>query len=225
MANWQDKIRKTVPFTKMKPDAVQTVIDRARIRQVPDGKYLVHEGERWPHLFMIETGETEAIKVSREGRRLVALTFNPGDVFWGLTFFDEDFEMPISLRAKGAVSIVIWSQDDLMPLSLEDGKSLWSLNGLLVHRMLQASAIVEDLAFQPVAGRLAKLLLTQYGKMGTSTIERDLTLDDMAARVGTTREMVCRLLHKFADLEMINITRTEFSLVDKEQLSKIAGGE
>ncbi|MGD2057662.1 MAG: Crp/Fnr family transcriptional regulator, partial [Anaerolineales bacterium] len=148
-----------------------------------------------------------------------------GDVFWGLSFFEPQIKMPISLRAKGDLNVAYWSREDLVPILLENGKALWSLSSLLVRRMLLASMIVEDLAFQPVAGRIAKLLLSQYGKAGSTRIERDLTLDDMAARVGTTREMVCRVLYKFADQDVIDITRTEFSIVDKGQLSKIAGEE
>jgi len=53
-------------------------------------------------------------------------------------------------------------------------------------------------------------------------IERSLTLDDMAARIGSTREMVCRLLYKFSDEGLIRITRTEFTITDPENLEKRA---
>jgi CRP/FNR family transcriptional regulator len=225
MTNWVDMLEETIPFKILDQESLQRVIEMAHTRRVPHEAYLVHEGELWPFFFLIRAGEVEAIKVSQEGRSLVALTLNPGDVFWGLSFFEAEIEMPISLRAKGDLEIIYWSNEDLVPILLANGEALWSLNGLLVRRMLLASRIVEDLAFQPVAGRIAKLLLSQYGKAGSTKIERDLTLDDMAARVGTTREMVCRVLYKFADQEVIDITRTEFSIVDKQELSKIAGEE
>ena len=53
-------------------------------------------------------------------------------------------------------------------------------------------------------------------------IERSLTLDDIAARIGSTREMVCRLLYKFSDEGLIRITRTEFTITDPENLEKRA---
>jgi hypothetical protein len=52
-----------------------------------------------------------------------------------------------------------------------------------------------------------------------------MTLDEMASRVGTTREMVCRILYKFADKKWIDITRTEFRLVDPSGLQRMAGHE
>jgi CRP-like cAMP-binding protein len=84
--------------------------------------------------------------------------------------------------------------------------------------MLRASEIVEELAFQPVAGRLAKLLIDFPGQTSSGPVARSLTLDDMAARVGSTREMVCRLLQRFADKDLIRITRTEFEITDRSHL-------
>jgi CRP-like cAMP-binding protein len=100
----------------------------------------------------------------------------------------------------------------------------WELCRLMIQRMQRASVIVEELAFQPIAGRLASLLLDHFESAGDTSIHRHLTLDEMAARVGTTREMVCRALYRFADKKLINVTRTEFVLTDKDGLAHIADG-
>ena len=49
-----------------------------------------------------------------------------------------------------------------------------------------------------------------------------MTLDEMAAHIGSTREMVCRILQRFANQGLIEITRTEFSFTDREQLNLLA---
>jgi CRP-like cAMP-binding protein len=59
---------------------------------------------------------------------------------------------------------------------------------------------------------------------GEPAIGRHLTLDEMAARIGTTREMVCRALYRFADKRLIDVTRTEFVLTDEAGLGKLAEG-
>jgi CRP/FNR family transcriptional regulator len=92
----------------------------------------------------------------------------------------------------------------------------------MVERMERASSIVEGLAFQPVAGRLARLLLEHYGGVDGPTA-RDLSLEEMAAHVGSTREMVCRMLYRFSDDRLIDITRTEFTLIDHNGLGQLAG--
>jgi CRP/FNR family transcriptional regulator len=94
----------------------------------------------------------------------------------------------------------------------------------MIQRMQRASAIVEELAFLPVSGRLARLLLEHFDIAGEPVLERSLTLDEMASRVGTTREMVCRALYRFADRDLIHVTRTEFVLTNREGLSRLVEG-
>ena len=89
----------------------------------------------------------------------------------------------------------------------------------MADRMQRASELVEGLAFHPVAGRLARLLLDHFETAGDASILRYLTLDEMAARIGSTREMVCRALYSFSDKKLIEVTRTEFVLTDHEGLA------
>ena len=101
----------------------------------------------------------------------------------------------------------------------------WNLACMVVGRVQLASEIVERLAFQPVAGRLARLLVDTAGESGP--VARNLTLDEMASRIGTTREMVCRFLHRFSDEGLIDITRTEFAIKDRaglEEMTRLGRG-
>ena len=82
---------------------------------------------------------------------------------------------------------------------------------------------LNEFAFQPTTGRLAKVLLDHYGDAVGDYVARDMTLDEMAARIGSTREMVCRHLYHFADQGAILINRTEFKITDQDLLKVLAG--
>jgi len=186
------------------------------------GEYLTYTGDIWPYLFFLAEGSIDAVKESYEGRSLVAISFRPGDVFWGVAFFHPEYAMPVALRAESPSRLYLWSRQELLPVLMENGRLAWELSRLMVTRMLRASEIVEELAFQPVAGRLARLLIDYPGQSARGPISRSLTLDDMAARIGSTREMVCRFLQRFADENLIKITRTEFEITNRERLADIA---
>jgi len=163
-----------------------------------------------------------AEKESIEGRRLILETMGEGEIFWGLGFFLEDVPMPASLRAGQNCSLVLWSRERLSPLVMQDGKLSWELSRMTLRRVLRASMIVDDLAFQPVAGRLAKLLVERYGERQKDRVFRNMTLDEMAAHIGTTRDVVCRILQRFANDGLIELTRTEFVFTDRDGLAHLA---
>ena len=129
--------------------------------------------------------------------------------------------MPVALKVDQQSSLYLWTREQVLPILSSNGLMSYELCRLMVSRMLRASEIVEELAFQPVAGRLARLLIDYPGQATSGPIARSLTLDDMAARIGSTREVVCRFLQRFADEDLIKITRTEFEITDHERLMGI----
>lgn len=182
------------------------------------GEWVTHYGDVWPYLFIIEQGSITAMKESPEGRTLLVAQFGPGELFWGLAFFDEAWSTPAALCAAADSQIHLWSREALLPTLLQKGEMSWELTRLMVSRMLRASQIVEGLAFLPVAGRLAGWLLEWYQDAVDEFVARDVTLEEIAARNGTTREMVCRLLYRFAEEGAVELNRTEFKITDPDLL-------
>lgn len=186
------------------------------------GEFLTHAGELWPYLFLVESGAVQAIKETSEGRSFTIAEIGEGEFFWGLAFFDETIPNPMSIQVHRAADIRMWQRAMIQPILLENASFTLELAKLMVQRMLYASEVIEGLAFQPVAGRLARLLLSHFNLAGEPAMVRSLTLDEMAARVGTSREIICRTLYRFADKGFIDVTRTEFLLTNREGLSRVA---
>lgn len=193
----------------------------AHRRKFQAGEWIIHHGDVWPNLFFVEHGQVTAIMESPEGRSLTLATLGEGEIFWGLAFFIENAPMPAALKATEDCELLLWSREDWLPLMMENGELAWELACLAIQRVQFASEIVEKLAFQPLTGRLARLLLEQF-PASQSVVPRHLTLDEMASRVGTTREMVCRILYRFAEAGAIQINRTEFVFTDRSILDKFS---
>ncbi len=198
------------------------MVGQSRARELLKGQVLALQGEVWPYLFLVGRGRIDAVKASSQGRSLLVTTLGAGDVFWGPAFFQEGAPLPATLEARGRTRLYVWSRPSIESLLLEHGSILWELCRLMVQRMQRASTVVEELAFQPVAGRLARLLVEFSAGLEEESIPRGLTLDEIAARIGTTREVACRFLHRFADEGLIDITRSEFVVHDQRRLGELA---
>ena len=208
-------------FSHLSEETLQIIEACSHSRKFQSGDWIVYHEDVWPNLFCVEKGQVTAIMESPEGRSLTLVTIGEGDVFWGLAFFIENAPMPAALKATGDCELLLWSRDDLLPLIVENGKLSWDLACLAIQRVQFASEIVEKLAFQPLTGRVARLLLEQY-PASQNVVPRHLTLDEMASRVGTTREMVCRILYRFAEAGAIQINRTEFVFTDRSILDNFS---
>jgi len=209
-------------FSNIDEDKREHLIAIGSTKTYQMGEWIVHQGDNWPYLFLVVSGKISAIKESPEGRSLILETIGEGEFLWGLAFFLENGPMPAAYRAISESKLLLWSRDQLYPLLMKDGQLSWELSRLAIHRAQRASQIVDELAFQPVAGRLAKFLVHRFVNVDGDRVARDLTLDEMAAHVGSTREMVCRILQRFSNQGFIDITRTEFVFTDREGLSRLA---
>ena len=210
-------------FVRLDEKNFRKIRSSAYPRKFQTGEWIVHHGDVWPNLFFIQKGQVTAIKESAEGRSLTLATICEGEVFWGLAFFVENAPMPAALKATKDCELLFWPRVKLLPLIMENGQLSWELACLAVRRVQFASEIVEKLAFQPLTGRVARLLLEQFPASQTIA-PRHLTLDEMASRVGTTREMVCRILYRFAEAGAIQINRTEFVFTDRDILEDYSRG-
>ena len=87
--------------------------------------------------------------------------------------------------------------------------------------------MVEDLSLRSVKARLARLLL-QEAERGTraGTLERSqmVTQAEMAARLGTVREMIGRALRELADDGVIEFDRHRIVVVDRAALAAVGDG-
>lgn len=209
-------------FVSLGPEGLDEAVRTARRREFARGEIIAGHGEDWPYALLVVKGSARLVKGSEAGRVLAALTVGPGELLLGPSLFDAG-PMPASLEAETSCLVYLWDGEGFARLVKTSPAALWQVSVALVRQMRKASDVIDTLAFRPLSARLARLLLEHFGPDGTGPAPRSLTLDDMAARVGTTREVVCRMLYRLASEGLINITRTEFALLDRSRLAELAG--
>jgi CRP-like cAMP-binding protein len=186
------------------------------------GAFIAHYGEPWPFIFLVEAGLIDVLKYSPDGRNLGALAMTHGELFWSPSFFDEG-PLPATLEVKEDCRIYLWDKKTMHPLIQGNHKAHWAWTLMLVERIRMASDFLEELAFHPLAGRLARLLLEQFDEHEVAQVAREFTLDEMSAKINTSPVMVCKLLSRFAADGLIKVSRTTFELIDRSELVKVCG--
>ncbi len=77
---------------------------------------------------------------------------------------------------------------------------------------------VAELSFYNVTTRLARLLHGLPEAQLTGSAETRLTQDDLAARIGTVREVAARSLKELEKVEAIEIQRGRITILDRGKL-------
>lgn len=195
--------------------AVQRVLKR--------DEALFWQGDDWSNVLLIANGRLRSVIHSLDGRSYVVSTWEQGEEFWAHALFDGD-PMPSTLEAVQKSTIYQWDGEAVLRILFENPDAIRALLGRQIKLIRKRRETIADLAFQPVTGRLAKLLLEQVPVSETSA-QRDLTLDQIASMVASSPEVVCRTLYQLQRDGLLQVTRASITLHDRAALARLVGTE
>ena len=130
-------------------------------RNVSKGQYLTHQGDVWPYMMFVVSGQIQWAMLATSGKEHVLFNIESGKSFWGHSIFDDE-EMPASLYATRNSEVILWDRETILSYLRRYPDAMWETTKILTKIMRQAREIIYSLAFQPVAGRLARILLDQH---------------------------------------------------------------
>ena len=184
-------------------------------------EFILDEGEPGEALYFVVSGAVREVKASAEGREQVLRIIRPGESFNDVPVFDGG---PSLASAQAMAPVVLYgvSKTDVGVILRDHPQVAANVVKVLAERVRHFASLVEDLAFRNVLSRVAKLLL-EYAENGTGPERPRLTQQEMAAMVGTVREMVGRSLRTLEEKGAIRIDRHRIVLIDKEALRETVG--
>lgn len=221
MKNLADHLVQNSIFGKLPLAELETIRQTAISRQLSKGKSLCFQEDVWPYFVFIASGKLRWVMLSAGGKEHQLFALDPGEVFWAHSFFDNE-PMPASLTAAKKTQVYLWHREILQPILYRNPDALFEITRMLTGIMRRAREIIYGLAFQPVAGRLANFIMSSLDDPENPSLERDMTLEDIATVCATSPEVVCRLLYQFQTDGVVKITRTRITINDQDTLKHLA---
>jgi CRP/FNR family cyclic AMP-dependent transcriptional regulator len=210
----------SVPYFAHLDAATLSAVARGAARRDYDkGEMVFLEGDPCAGLCVVEKGRVRLLRLSVDGREQVVKLVRPGEFFNEVAVLDGG---PNPVSAMAAMETILWVIDRATMLQLleEHPDLAAAVIENLASRARHLLALVEDLSLRTVSARLAKLLLAQEG--GRAEAPRRLTQQEMAAQVGTVREMVSRVLRRFEEEGLIRFDRHRIMILDRQGLEEEA---
>ena len=189
-------------------------------RKAERGEMLLFEGEPAETLYFVVDGAVKVFKTSADGKEQILQIIRPGESFNDVPVFSGG-ENLASAAAMGAVVLNVIKKSDLEIILQKYPQAALNVIHVLSQRVQQLVSLVEDLSFRQVTGRVAKVLL-EYAGDGAGDNPR-LTQQEMAAMIGTAREMVGRSLKSLEEVGTIRMERNRIIITNQEALRAVAG--
>ena len=181
---------------------------------------LLFEGEEAEALYFLVEGAVKIFKTSADGKEQIFHIIRPGESFNDVPVFTGGTNL-ISAEAMGAIVLNVIEKRDVELILREFPQVAFNVIRVLSTRVQELISLVEDFSFRRVTGRVAKMLL-EYAGDGAGERPR-LTQQEMAAMIGTAREMVGRSLKSLEDGGTIRMEHNRIIITDQDALKEMAG--
>jgi CRP/FNR family transcriptional regulator, anaerobic regulatory protein len=195
--------------------ALQSMLGQLPVHEAPPGTPLFREQQACAGFPLVLTGEVRVSRASAQGRELELYRVLPGEMCL-VSSASLFAQQPLSARGTttAATRFCLLSPGDFQAaLSQPDFRDF--VLGLFAARMADLTALIEAVAFQRLDSRLASALLGHGAQL-------HVTHQALADELGTVREIVTRLLHRFERDGLIALSRECITICDSAGLRGVA---
>ena len=187
---------KSIPlFSSLNDDEVALLSQARVMKSYAAGVTIINDGDTSNALYIITKGGVKVCISNEQGREVVITQLSEGEYFGEMSLIDEK-PRSASIITRSACEISLIQKDDFQRLLASNpALSLAVMRGLS-ERLRKADRKIETLALMDVYGRIARALLDMAVDNGDGrmVVVEKLTQTDLANMVGSSREMVNRIM-------------------------------
>lgn len=215
---------RTILFGGLEGSALRALAARAEERRLARDELLFMAGDEARGLYVIVNGALRAFRTSADGREQVLQVERAGATFAEVPTFD-DGPYPSNVAAEEDSTVLFISKRDVRQLCQEHPEIALAALRVLAGRLRRCTALVEGLSLHEVGQRLAHFLVTEARERGVTEesgtrIDLRLTNQQIAARVGSVREVVSRAITRLQQEGLIVVKRRRIIIPDLEALAE-----
>ena len=212
-------LRRFALLSGLPEDALREAASLMYVSSRRVGDVIISEGEQCRAVYFVASGVVRLRKLSVEGREFTLGYVGAGSCFDLVAAFDEKPHFA-SAEALTDVSLLVLPCRDFHRIALKFPAFLEASARFLASEVRRLSLVAEELALHTVRTRLARFLLDLTDGKQPS---RRWTQEEIAAHIGTVREMVGRTLRDFATAGLIRRERGRLVVLDRAGLEREAG--
>lgn len=219
-----DYLKEIPVFAGLPEEQLRQIHSYTVERSYRKGMVVFLEDEPGEGFHYLISGKVKIVKMTDDGREHIIKILRPGDVFAEVLLFNNR-PYPASAIAVEESRVGVIRNSDLEKLVLKNNLLALQLIKALSQRLLYAQQKIKNLALHDVLARTAETLLRlghEHGKVrpdGQLELTIDLSRQDLASLVGTTRETVTRTLSSLKRDKVVDFDGQRLVILNPKKLS------
>ncbi|HLQ64807.1 MAG TPA: Crp/Fnr family transcriptional regulator [bacterium] len=183
----------------------------ASIVRLPAGSDVFADGDQVDSIALLLAGVVRVYKIGESGREITLYRFGLGEscVLTASAILNQKTFPAIATVEQDGEAVMIPAETFRRWVYRDD---LWRgfVFDMLSQRLASVMEILDQVAFHRMDARVASLLLTRSRVQNPIRI----THQEIAAELGSSREVISRLLEDFASRRLVRVGRGEVEIVD-----------
>jgi CRP/FNR family cyclic AMP-dependent transcriptional regulator len=181
------------PFLGLSEQDIAALSRRAVTRSFPKNSIIVNEGDETDTLYIILSGRVKVFLANEEGKEIVLDTQGPGEYFGEMVLDEGPRSASVMTLEPSRFQLI--PRDDVKTLLTTHPDFAMHLVCKLIYRGRVLTEHVKSLALKNVYERFSKLLHElSVPENGKRVMHEKLSQQEMANRIGASREMVNRIV-------------------------------
>lgn len=212
-------ILKAFPVLKGAGDTfLKTFFETAVHMHLPAQQTLASEGQACEQLALLLNGQARVYKLAGSGREITLYRIMPGEscVLTASCVMSDTHFPAIAVTEGDVEALVIPAEKARLWMSQSPAWSSFVF-GLISRRLSDVITVLEEVAFQRLDVRIAGHLLT----LADVTYRLKTTHSEIAAELGTSREVISRVLKDLEGRGLLHVSRGEIELLDMDGLRNL----
>jgi CRP/FNR family transcriptional regulator len=219
-------LKRTALFKELDDATLRVLAEHAVARHFRKDEVLFLAGQEADGLFVIVSGSVRAFRESLDGREQVIHVERAGATVAEVPVFDNG-NYPSTVAAEEDTDTLFLNKEDVRQLCLTHPEIPLAALGVLASRLRRCAELVEALSLKEVGQRVARYLLAEARRQaqpvsGRVSIALTQTNQQIAARVGSVREVVSRAFSRLQHDRLIILEDRTVIIPDLEALSSFA---
>jgi CRP/FNR family cyclic AMP-dependent transcriptional regulator len=221
--------RQTALFNDLDDTVLSLLAARAVEKRLSRNEILFIAGEKAVGLYVIAEGSVRAFRSAPDGREQIIHVERAVTTIAEVPVFDNG-NYPSTVAAEEPTTVYFLDKKEVFALCLKHPEIALAATRLLAKRLRKCAELVETLSLREVGQRLALLLLEEAQTSGVQTADgirfkQKLTHNQLAARIGTVREVVTRVFLRLQNQGLVIADGKQVVVPDMQALAFYADSE